>query len=159
MLEVKYQNVICLGTSKHGLLVWAQGKNQNILCHRTLNNLKYILSQALCTMWPILVKKLDGPWSFYYGGLGLGPPHHRQRHLCLPSSTLGLYCPKLFFFNVAHKLCMRFVHDHYPNINFLSLLGFGVGENGFWGEGGRGGSLYPPTYTMYIFTQVTYPPT
>ncbi len=157
VLEVKYQNVICLGTSRHGLLAWAQGKNYNILCHRTPSNLRYILTQALCNMWPILVEKPDGPWSNCYGGLGLGPPHHRQRHLCLPSITLGLYCPKLVFFQCCPQIMHTIVQVHYPNIDFLSPLGFGVQQNGFWGW--AWGFLYLPTYAVYILTQVTYPPT
>ncbi len=56
-----------------------------------------------------------------------------------PQVPQGYIAQNQFSFNVAHKLCIRFVQVHYPNIDFLSPLGFGVGQNGFWGQARRGG--------------------
>jgi len=100
-------------------------------------------------MWPILVKKPNGPWSNCYGGLGFGPPHHRQRHLCLPSSILGLYCSKLFFF----QCCPQIMHKICSSSLLLSPLGFEVGEIAFWGWAGGGGVFvftHHPTECTYL---------
>jgi hypothetical protein len=103
-------------------------------------------------MWPILVKKPDGPWSNCYGVLGLGPPHHRQRHLCLPSSTLGLYCPKLVFFQccpqIMHKICLGSLPKHWFFVSF-GIWGRAKWVLGLPGGGGLG-SLYQPTQRTYL---------
>jgi hypothetical protein len=102
-------------------------------------------------MWPILVEKPDGPWSNYYGGLGLGPPHHRQRHLCLPSSTLGLHCPKIVFFQccpqIMHKICSCPLPKHW------FFVSFGIRGMAKWVLGlGRGFSL--PTNLRNVHTYI-----
>jgi len=123
-------------------------------------------------MWPILVKKLDGPWSNCYGGLGLGPPHHRQRHLCLPSSTLGLHCPKLVFFQccpqIMHKICLGSLPRHW------FFVSFGIRGRAKWVLGLGGGvffinqptqctylhrsPIHLPKPLLYLFRLSTFPP-
>ncbi len=103
-------------------------------------------------MWPILVEKPNGPWSNCQVAQALG--HHIiGKGICAcPQVPQGYIAQNQFSFNVAHKLCTRFVQIHYPNIDFLSPLGFGVGQNGFWGWVHRRGGLitHQPTQCTYL---------
>jgi hypothetical protein len=123
-----------------------------------------------------LVKKLDGPWSNCYGGLCLGPPHHRQRHLCLPSSILGLYCPKLVFFQccpqIMHKICLGSLPKHWFFVS-SGIQGRAKWVLGLGAGGGKGGFSLPTnlrsvhtyighlsTYLslLYLLRLSTFPP-